>query len=322
MLRKNHDGRFPSKLSPIKWFLGAIVFLVVTIGCAALGIWMSGGPREGTPAAVSPALAIALVIFGVVVASIGLVVYAIVLLTNLFTFDFTRPFFGSFGGKLWVANLIVGLLLQTGFALVMSPTIMAVLGPVLPASFIWIAAFFLPFILAQVLLVWLTIWAPLETGVIAKRLNAKGIGPELLARGHYVGLSDPAKSSLKKMTLVEEDLGMLWVEPHALMYRGDRVDWDFSREQVLEVQRQADAGSTSSYFGAVHVVLRVADATSPSGERRIRLHPEGDWTMTAKARTLNALADRLQSWKVSTSAAPGAFRSRPASANEYNAWGA
>jgi hypothetical protein len=77
------------------------------------------------------------------------------------------------------------------------------------------------------------------------------------------------------------------------------VDWDLSREQVLAVERQADAGSTSTYFGAVHVVLRVADPIA--GERRIRLHTEGDWTMTAKARALNDLGERLQSWKASES---------------------
>ena len=293
-----------AKLSPIKWFLGVLVFLVVTIGCAALGVWMSGGTDDDAAAAIgaapAPIMAIVLIVFGVVVAACGLALYALILLTNLFTFDFSKPFFKTFGGKLWVANLIVGLLVQTGFALIMAPTMLAVLRSVLPDSFLWLGAFFIPFLFAQLLLIWLTMWAPLETGVIAKRLAAKGVGPDLLARGHFVGVSDPSKSSLKKMTLVEEDLGMLWVEPHALMYRGDAIDWDLSCEQVLEVLRQADAGSTSSYFGAVHVILRVADPAAPNGERRIRLHPEGDWTMTAKGRALEALGDRLESWKVSS----------------------
>ena len=292
-----------AKLSPIKWFLGVVVFLVVTIGCAALGVWMSGGHRDADSAAVAaapaPILAIVFIVFGIVVAACGLALYALILLTNLFTFDFTKPFFRTFGGKLWVANLLVGLLVQTGFALIMAPTMIAVLRPVLPESFLWLGAFFLPFLFAQLLFIWLTIWAPLETNVIAKRMAAKGVGPDLLSRGHFIGVSDPAKSSLKKMTLVEEDMGMLWVEPHALLYRGDAIDWDLSREQVLEVQRQADAGSTSSYFGAVHVILRVADPAAPNGERRVRLHPEGDWTMTAKARALNGLGDRLLSWKSS-----------------------
>ena len=301
-----------AKLSPLKWFLGIIAFFVVTIGCAALGIWLSGGPRDdGAAAAPAPVMAVVLIVLGIAVTALGAAAYGLVVLTNAFTFNFTRPFFQTFGVKLWLANLVVGLLLQTGFAFVTAPTLMAVLRPVLPPSFLWLGAFFLPFLLAQLLLIWLTIWAPLETNIIARRLAAKGVGPDLLARGHYVGLSDPAKSSMKKMTLVEEDLGMLWVEPHALVYRGDAIDWDLPHEQVLEVQRQADAGSTSSYFGAVHVVLRIADATGRAGERRVRLHPQGEWTMTGRARALNALGDRLESWKASRpgasieSAAPG-----------------
>jgi hypothetical protein len=290
-----------AKLSPIKWFVGVLVFLIVTVGCASLGLWMSGGTDDGTPGAAaavsaSPGLAIFLIVFGVIIAALGMAAYGLILLTNCFTFNFTRPYFKGHGAKLWFGNLLIGLLLQTGFALVMAPTMLAVLAPIVPASFLWIAAFFLPFFFAQLLLIWLTIWAPLETGIIAKRLAAKGVGLDLLARGHYVGVSDPAKNSLKKMTLVEEDMGMLWIEPHALMYRGDAIDWDYPREQVLEIERKADAGSTSSYFGAVHVILRVLD---PGGERRIRLHTEGDWTMTSKARALNDLAEKLASWKAS-----------------------
>ena len=233
-------------------------------------------------------------------AAFGMALYGLIILTNLFTFDFSRPFFGTYGGKLWVANVAVGLLLQTGFAFVMAPTLAAALSSVVQGKLLFLAAFLLPFFLAQLILIWFQIWAPLETGVIAKRLAAKGVGSELLSRGHYVGISDPSKSSLRKMTLVEEDFGMLWLEPHALMYRGDAFDFDVPRDRLLAVERQADAGSTSSYFGAVHVILRVASPDEPTGERRMRLHPEGDWTLTAKARALNELAERLTSWKVST----------------------
>jgi hypothetical protein len=106
---------------------------------------------------------------------------------------------------------------------------------------------------------------------------------------------------LKKLTVVEEDMGLLWIEPHALMYRGDAIDWDLARDQVIAVERRADAGSTSSYFGAVHIVLHVADPVT-GGERQIRLHTEGDWTMSAKACALANLGDRLDSWKNSPAA--------------------
>jgi hypothetical protein len=263
-------------------------------------------------------MTIGLIVVGIVVAAIGMALYGLILLTNLFTFDFTRPYFSAHGGKLWVANLLVGLFLQAGFAFVMAPTVMAVLAPVLQGSALTLVAFFVPFFFAQLVLIWLSIWAPLETGIIAKRLQAKGIGPELLSRGHYIGISDPSKSSLKKMTLVEEDMGMLWLEPHALMYRGDAVDFDVSRDQLLAIERQADAGSTSSYFGAVHVILRIAAPDTSGGERRVRLHPEGDWTLTAKARALNDLAERLTSWKSGTSLSPATRLDSTVTSTELN----
>ncbi|MGB7157512.1 MAG: hypothetical protein WBD40_05565 [Tepidisphaeraceae bacterium] len=290
----------PAKLSPIKWFVGVLVFFVFTLSCAALGIWLSGGPRDGVAPAALPAMAIGLIALGIVSAALGAAIYGLILLTSVFTFDFTRPYFRTFGGKLWVANLVVGMLIAAGFAFVMAPTLLAILGPLMPGGIVAIVAVMLPFFIAQLFFVWLTIWAPLETGIIAKRLGAKGIGPDLLSRGHYIGISDPTKSSLKKMTLVEEDMGMLWLEPDALMYRGDAVDFDVVRDQLLAIERQADAGSTSSYFGAVHVILRIAAPGQPGGERRVRLHPEGDWTLTGKARALNDLADRLASWKATT----------------------
>jgi hypothetical protein len=88
---------------------------------------------------------------------------------------------------------------------------------------------------------------------------------------------------------------MMWLESRAIVYCGDTQAWEVTPGQLLAVERQADAGSTSSYFGAVHVIMRFMDERGV--ERRVRLHPEGDWTMTAKARALNAIADRLMAWK-------------------------
>jgi hypothetical protein len=74
------------------------------------------------------------------------------------------------------------------------------------------------------------------------------------------------------------------------------IKWFFG-VLVFLVVTKADAGSASSYFGAVQVIPRVADPVA--GERRIRLHPDGDWSMTGKARALNGLAEKLTSWKMS-----------------------
>ena len=52
--------------------------------------------------------------------------------------------------------------------------------------------------------------------------------------------------------------------------------------------------------GGVHVIVRYRD--SDTTEKRVRLHPEGDWTMTGKARAQNALAEALEMWRSSAPA--------------------
>jgi len=151
------------------------------------------------------------------------------------------------------------------------------------------------FIVMQFLLMmWLQIWAPLEKRVIAARMAALGITPEQMQGGIPIGISDPTKSSFRKMTLVEEDIGVLWVFPEALMYRGESQKFDIPRERFTGMERKADAGSTSAYAGAVHVIVRFLDANGQ--ERALRLHTEGDPTLRQKAKALDALTARIQSW--------------------------
>jgi hypothetical protein len=158
-------------------------------------------------------------------------------------------------------------------------------------------SFFAPFIAAQIFFMWFGVWSPLETMVVRKRLTACGFTRDQLATGITIGISDPARNSLKKMTLVEEDLGMLWIGDDVLSYRGDGQSFDVPRGDLLAVERKADAGAASSYFGAVHVIIRFRQ---PDGtERRVRLHPEQVWTQTGRARALNYLAERLESWRQS-----------------------
>src|SRR5688572_32692008 len=45
--------------------------------------------------------------------------------------------------------------------------------------------------------------------------------PAQFPGGIPIGISDPAKSTMKKFLLVEEDLGLLWFTPTHLIYRGE-----------------------------------------------------------------------------------------------------
>jgi hypothetical protein len=149
--------------------------------------------------------------------------------------------------------------------------------------------------LMQIVLVWVLIWAPLEKGIIRKRLAAKSITAAQLSTGVFIGLSDPAKSSLKKFTCVEEDMGMLWFDTDQLIYWGDHEQFSVRRGELIEVERSLDAASTSALSGTAHVILRIRQADG--GERRIRLHTEGIWTLGGKRTAMNALAERIATWR-------------------------
>jgi hypothetical protein len=284
-----------AQLSPVKKLIGIVVLLAVMAGGISVGLMARGGPAPA--ASPDPVVHILLMAGGIVFAVLGAALYGVVLVTSCFTFNFQKPFLKSYGPKLWVLNVVVGLLLQAAVAFMMAPVLFEILFRHLPAQVALLTAFLAPFVVANLVMVWLSIWTPLEWILIKRRLAARGIPREHLATGMCMGLSDPSKSSFKKFTLVEEDMGMLWINPDMLRYRGDSIDFDIRRDQLLEIERRADAGSTSSYFGAAHVIIRFAqdDAT----EQRQRLHTEGNWTQTGKAKALNDLAERLSTWKSS-----------------------
>src|SRR5688500_9289158 len=122
----------PKPLSPITRVLGVAAFGVLIVGSIMIGDWLS--PRRGATLvapATNPILYIAFLILGGVVFVAGLVAYAIVLATHCFTFRFDRPFFGAYRRKMWFVNVVVGLLLQSGFAMMMFPTASRLLAPLL-----------------------------------------------------------------------------------------------------------------------------------------------------------------------------------------------
>jgi hypothetical protein len=185
--------------------------------------------------------------------------------------------------------------LQGGVAFMLVPILYPLLLRLSIAPQIAImAALFVPLIAAQFVMVWINVWGPLEPIVIRRRMRGRGLPDAAVATGRIIGTSDPSRSSVRRLSLVEDDFGVLWIGDDRLVYWGDVDAWEIPHGRVLAVERKANAGSVSAYFGAVHVILHYLDAGG--AERAVRLHSEGDWTQTGKARGLDQIAERLVAW--------------------------
>ena len=110
----------------------------------------------------------------------------------------------------------------------------------------------------------------------------------------YAGISDPAKSGMKKFSMVEDDLGMLWLEPRTIRYLGDSQAFEIDRSQVIAVERAADKGSIAAYAGAVHMIIHWRDKAGQ--DKLVRLHLENYWTLGALARMLSSWG-KLEEWQ-------------------------
>jgi hypothetical protein len=216
--------------------------------------------------------------------------------THCFTFDLSRPFFAAFKGKCYVLNIVVTLPLVMAAGLTASGIVTPSLARAgLPFPVASMLPFFLCLLAVQLLLVWVNIWAPVWRAVLLRRLSAMGVGSGELVAATLAGISDPSRSSMKKLTLVEDDVGALWIGPEQLVYRGDRDGFTVSREELLGLERAADAGGIAAYAGAVHPLLRFR---TPGGEERtVRLHAWGSWTLGGVARDLDAMCERLEGWR-------------------------
>jgi hypothetical protein len=145
----------------------------------------------------------------------------------------------------------------------------------------------------QVATVWVNVWTPVTIRLITRRLLAKGILPQQLELGTPIGISDPTKSDLKKMIL-EDDVGMFWLEAGRLVYFGDQEHFSITPETVAAAERKLQMNSLVALSGAAHLILRVRQ---PEGhERQIRLHTQTAWTMGQKRAEMDALAARIDAW--------------------------
>ena len=298
------------KLSTFQKVLAAVALLAVIIGSTFLGLLASGGLSghdagppdlalgKGRPMAATIAFSIVVAILSVIALVAGAALYAIVLATRLFIFDFSQPIWANANSRLFVANIFVPLPATFGIAglvaAIGSPVLVR-LGVASETAFLGLA--FVSFILLQLVTTWFSIWTPLVSRLTRARLRALGVEPARMEGGILLGISDPSKKSLSKLGVawVEEDIGMLWITPDELTYEGDTDEFRVRREQFLSIERVANPGAVSAYFGNLNIILTLACEGAPP--RRVRLHPESSWTMTGTARASDRLANELERWK-------------------------
>jgi hypothetical protein len=242
-------------------------------------------------------------IFGAIFLAAGAGAYAAVIFSNCFTSDFSRPVWDHTKGKLYVANIIVPLLPALGVGLALSGPFTPMLHSLgLDGTLAGLLPVFFMIAVLQVAQVFIMIWAPLERRLITKRLAALNIRPDQLQNAILIGLSNPLRSSLKKLGTVEEDMGALWINSGPLTYYGDKERFSISRDQLIQIERKADAASMTMLLGIAHIVLHVR--SGDGSQRQIRLHTEGLWTMTRKRKAMDELAERLAQWHAAPSPAP------------------
>jgi hypothetical protein len=291
---------FPKRM--IGWLLlGMVIIVSISVGIFASQV-LFHNPQPGlstarTGSSNMPATAIILFMaMGMVFSFIGMISYALVIATNCFTFRYDRPvWLKGFTLRLRLVNIVVPLFILLGLgslATVLFGTILTIIG--LPLKVAILLPFFCVLVPGQFLLAWFNIWAPMEKTLIRKRLLAIGIAPERMNDGFFAGISDPSVSSFAK-GLIEDDVGMMWLDADAIVYRGDARSMEIKRSQLLQIERTVDKGSMAAYAGAVHVILRWQDEKGV--QVRTRIHVMNCFTLSGIARSLDKLANDLKCWQ-------------------------
>lgn len=282
--------------SSLKRLIGLLGLVAVILGSMGFGLWLSGGPRPAPPAA-SPLGVLPMLLLATLMLVLGGALYALVLISSGFTFRFDRPILPGYAQRRRIYNLFLGVFPAAAFANLCAPGLLPMLSRFLRDHLTLPAAFFLPFIVAQFLFVWLDLHAPVEAGLVHERLRALGLPPEVLRRGYRVGISDATKKKSGRAGMCEDDIGMLWLDPQRLVYRGDSQAFDIRPEQLLSIERRSHPREVGSYWGVLHILLRF---TQDDGrELQYFLHAQGCWTLSGGGRFLDDLHEHLTSWQLS-----------------------
>ncbi len=171
----------PRKLAPWKRMLGVLLFTAVILGSATCSYFLvqPDDPPPAEAAQEEPPVLMASffwLVLGILFCGAGIFAYVVILVTNAFTFNFSKPFWGSLKLKLWFFNIVVLVLPAIGLGFVGR----AFLGPVLiglglPPPLPDVVPVVGSLLLVQVALMWLNLWAPVEKSCVRRRLGGYGV---------------------------------------------------------------------------------------------------------------------------------------------------
>lgn len=298
------DSVKPKRLPLYKWFLGIgflflIIFLLLILPSILFYLRSQDASEPAIEVDESDALlfSIVLLILSLLIIGLGSGVYIILYKTNCFISNFDHLVYPKLINRFFFCNLTVICfacfgLIALGDAILFP--IMTQIGLPRDLSFIFPVFIILP--LSFFFMYWFNFWKPVWEKITRLRLLKKGVTGEQLANGIYMGLSNPEKSSWKKFGLIEDDLGMLWIERDKIFYVGDSISFSFTPDQLVKIERISDSGSVAAYAGVSHIILEFMSGT---GTRRVKLHVESSWTLTATARATDELAEQIAHWKES-----------------------
>jgi hypothetical protein len=266
----------PSTLSVVLLWL---FVAVVTVSWVVFWWWWNHNrlPAEGM------ARAFGTLAFGGLFLGLGAVGYWLAIITGAFSPSYKHPVWPAVKVQLIFASIVELVLLAVGAGLILAAFLEWLLVKLgLKAG---LAAHLLPvmamIVAVPILCLWVLVWAPLERRIIWKRLKAMGVTRVQLQSAVLVGLSNPASGLDKRFGRVE-----------VLIYHGDGEQFGIGREQLAQLERRM------GQRGMAHILLHIN--LSDGSVREIRLHMEGHWTMGARRRAMDTLADAIARWHAKT----------------------
>lgn len=277
----------------------------VPLGVAALG-WLMIGRSAPIIAQTEDqlidieALAVVVIVF-VVLGVLGLIasgfMYAIALLSNVLTTDFSGPIWRGANGRLWWADQILSIAIGISIAMMLMAVLLPI-GVYVRMTFEWamMLSLFFAMVGGFALLCTIDIWAPAQRRLFDRRMAA--IAPTVPegATTFDVGATPGDADKKSCMRYTEQDIGLLVLDGNQLSYHGDAINFAFTSDQVMSIARMTDADGSESLVGGRQLAVHWREGEDEFKSVRI-FSSGGIFTSFGLARRGDEIAEALHRWR-------------------------